>query len=257
MSQEQPRKTEEEQQPVNYGDVFPVSGNLAEKAITPEDAAMMQSAEARVFGQTQKGGPAAVMESAACKNERAGLVAHGDVTYIVGEEGVTVTDVEVPGQHVIIQSIAGQVIGQYTEPNPMMRSQRDTKQSEITIGEALQATCQTAGNKPVEQSDAAAIQAAEVRATGSSVIVLGGLSASAQSAAAYNEGIIGDQDKIKLSSVLRDATTKLAIDKAVTRDDAEGVMSAELRNHPGMPTYPGGVAASVAAAARLNERDQR
>jgi hypothetical protein len=39
----------------------------------------------------------------------------------------------------------------------------------------------------------------------------------------------------------------------VTREDAEGVVSAELRNNPNPVTQPGGVAASVAAAARLNE----
>lgn len=35
----------------------------------------------------------------------------------------------------------------------------------ITIGQAPEATALTAGDKPVDQSDAAAIQAAEVRAT--------------------------------------------------------------------------------------------
>lgn len=49
------------------------------------------------------------------------------------------------------------------------------------------------------------------------------------------------------------ATAKLAADKAVTRQDAEGIASAEQRNNPNVDTHPGGVAASVAAAARLNE----
>lgn len=52
---------------------------------------------------------------------------------------------------------------------------------------------------------------------------------------------------------MQNATTRLAADKAVTRQDAEGVMSAELRNNPNLATHPGGVAASVAVAARLNE----
>lgn len=34
------------------------------------------------------------------------------------------------------------------------------RQAAITIGEALEATIRTAGSKPVDQSDAAAIQAA-------------------------------------------------------------------------------------------------
>lgn len=41
-------------------------------------------------------------------------------------------------------------------------------------------------------------------------------------------------------------------DKAVTREDAEGVISAEKKNKRDMSTTPGGVAASMAAAARLN-----
>jgi hypothetical protein len=49
------------------------------------------------------------------------------------------------------------------------------------------------------------------------------------------------------------ATTKLAADKSATRQDAEGVVNAELRNNPTLATLPGGVAASVATAARLNE----
>lgn len=39
----------------------------------------------------------------------------------------------------------------------------------------------------------------------------------------------------------------------MTREDAEGVIGAELRNNPNMSTTPGGVAASMAAAARLNQ----
>lgn len=53
--------------------------------------------------------------------------------------------------------------------------------------------------------------------------------------------------------MLQSATAKLPADKAVTRLDAEGVMSAELRNNPNVATHPGGVADSIAAAARLNE----
>lgn len=76
------------------------------------------------------------------------------------------------------------------------------EQGAITIGEALEATAQTAGDKTVDQSDAAAIQAAEVRATGSTVTTPGGLAASAQSAAAHNETVGHDENKIKLNQVL-------------------------------------------------------
>lgn len=74
--------------------------------------------------------------------------------------------------------------------------------SAITIGEALEATARTAGDKPVDQSDAAAIQAAEVRATGSNIITPGGLAATAQSAASFNAAIERDENKIKLRDVL-------------------------------------------------------
>lgn len=52
----------------------------------------------------------------------------------------------------------------------------------------------------------------------------------------------------------QDASGRLAADKAVTREDAEGVISAEIRNkYYDMSTTPGGVAASMVAVARLNQ----
>ncbi|XP_061995134.1 late embryogenesis abundant protein D-34-like [Rosa rugosa] len=256
MSQQQPRRPQEGQEPVKYGDIFNVSGDLASKTVAPQDAAMMQTAETMVLGQTQKGGPAAVMQSAATRNERAGLVRHDEATDVAGHEGVTVTETDVPGRRIITESVGGQVIGQYVEPTPVTQVAAGgfMQQNAITIGEALEASAQTAGDRPVDQSDAAAIQAAEVRATGSNVIIPGGLAATAQSAAAHNAGTEREQDKIKVSDVLSGATAKLPADKAATRQDAEGVVSAELRNNPDMTTRPGGVAASVTAAARLNEK---
>uniref|UniRef100_A0A7N0TJJ1 SMP domain-containing protein n=1 Tax=Kalanchoe fedtschenkoi TaxID=63787 RepID=A0A7N0TJJ1_KALFE len=128
--------------------------------------------------------------------------------------------------------------------------------SGITIGEALEATAVTAGDKPVEWSDAAAIQAAEVRATGRTTIIAGGLAAAAQSAATMNARIANDESKTKLADILSDATSKLPTDKPATRRDAEGVVGAELRNDPNLTTHPGGVAASIVAAARLNQQNQ-
>ncbi|OMO80741.1 Seed maturation protein [Corchorus capsularis] len=243
MSQGQPRRPQpqaeadqgdQNQEPIKYGHLFNVQGELANKPIAPQDAAMMQTAETEVLGQTQKGGTAAVMQAAATRNEQAGLVGHNDITDIAGEQGVSVSETDVPGRRIITEAVAGQ-------------------QSAITIGEALEATAHTAGNKPVDQSDAAAIQAAEVRATGSNVITPGGLAATAQSAAAHNAAVYHDDEKIKLNEVLTGATAKLPADKAVSRQDAEGVVSAELRNNPNVATHPGGVAASMAAAARLNQ----
>lgn len=74
--------------------------------------------------------------------------------------------------------------------------------SKVTIGEALEAVALTAGDKPVEQSDAAAIQAAEVRATGQNVLIPGGVASAAQAAASLNAQTIRDEDKIKLGDVL-------------------------------------------------------
>ncbi|CAK7327060.1 unnamed protein product [Dovyalis caffra] len=145
-------------------------------------------------------------------------------------------------------------VGQFVEPTSAPGATVvGILQSAITIGEALEATAQATGNKPVDQSDAAAIRAAEVRATGSAVIIPGGLAASAQSAANYNAAMLRDEDKVKLSAVLTGATAKLSSDKVVTRADAEGVSSAERRNNPNFTAHPGGVAASLTAAARLNE----
>ncbi|KAF5736874.1 Seed maturation protein [Tripterygium wilfordii] len=221
MSQIQQRTPGQEQEPINYGDVFNVSGPLATRPIAPEDAAMMQTAETTILGKTKGGGPAAVMQSAATVNERAGLV-----------------------------------VGQYTQVTPVSQevvAEAAVEQSKITIGEALEAAAYSASKKPVDQSDAAAIQAAEVRATGSNVISPGGLAASAQSAASFNANVDRDEVKVKLGEVLRNATTQLPADKAATRQDAEGVASAELRNDPNLETHPGGVAASINTAARIND----
>ncbi|KAG6426901.1 hypothetical protein SASPL_111140 [Salvia splendens] len=97
MSQGQP-------QPVKYGDVFNVSGQLASQPISPQDAAALQAAETAAYGQTIK------------------------------------VDIQID------------------------ESKSTAAGDAVTIGEALEATALSAGNKPVDKSDVAAIQAAEVRA---------------------------------------------------------------------------------------------
>lgn len=112
MSQEQPRRgAEDEQEPIKYGEVFVnVKGSeLGSKPITPRDAAIMQSAEAQVQGATQKGGPAALMESAAAINERAGLVSHDAVTNLARNEGVTISATNEGRGRVITETLGGQV----------------------------------------------------------------------------------------------------------------------------------------------------
>lgn len=79
---------------------------------------------------------------------------------------------------------------------------RTDQRGEITIGEALEATALTAGHRPVDYSDAAAIQAAEVRATGRTNIVPGGVAAAAQSAATRNARLPNDEEKTKLGEIL-------------------------------------------------------
>lgn len=109
MSQEQPRR-HEHQEPIKYGDIFNVTGDLASKVIPPVDANMMQTAETMVFGQTQKGGPAATMQSAASRNERSGFVSHEDVSDAARDQGVAVKETDMPGSRIITETVAGQVL---------------------------------------------------------------------------------------------------------------------------------------------------
>ncbi|KAF9606218.1 hypothetical protein IFM89_023801 [Coptis chinensis] len=101
MSQQQPRRPQGDQDPIKYGDLFPVSGKLASKPIAPQDAAVTQSAETQAIGKTLKGEPASVMQSAADQNERRGLIDHNYMTDIVRDEGVEVVDEEYPGRRTI------------------------------------------------------------------------------------------------------------------------------------------------------------
>ena len=105
-----------------------------------------------------------------------------------------------------------QIVGQYSQriapvnstSSPTAVQQRDSGSFSggITIGEALEATALTAGQKPVEWSDAAAIQAEEVRATGRTTISHGGVAAAAQSAATLNARTTRDEEKKKLADIL-------------------------------------------------------
>ncbi|EAY88627.1 hypothetical protein OsI_10103 [Oryza sativa Indica Group] len=271
MSQEQPRRPSEKaagggggEQGIRYGDVFPVTGSLAAKPIAPRDAATMQSAENLVLGKTVKGGPAAAMESAASRNEEMGVVGHDQATDAAAEQGVNVSDTLVPGGgRIVTEFVAGQAVGHYVEQDDGAAvvagvvgaapgAVRVEEPAKITIGEALEAAALAAGGTPVERSDAAAIQAAEAKATGTDTYMPGGLAAQAQSAAVANLWTARDADKTKLGDVLSNATAKLAADKEVESGDAARVAGAETRNKPGAAARPGGVAASMAAAARLN-----
>ncbi|KAE8009743.1 hypothetical protein FH972_006162 [Carpinus fangiana] len=277
MSQQrQPERPREDhrshQDAIKYGDVFDVSGSLVSKPIAPQDASTMQAAESLALGQTQKGGPAAVMQSAAAVNERIGAVRQRDVSDVARDQGVTVREVDVGGTRVVSEEVGGQaiyfadlqatrsftiqeVVGRYVTPDVPLRSAAPAlgRRDAVTIGEALEASALSAGDKTVDQSDAAAIQAAEVRATRTNEVIPGGVASMAQSAADVNPRIMLDQAKTRLSDVLSDASGRLPTDKEVTREDAEGVIGAEIRNKRDMSTTPGGVAAAIAAAATLNQ----
>lgn len=98
------------------------------------------------------------------------------------------------------------VVGEYEMPGSSAASVggggERRRDSGMTIGQALEATARTAGNKPVDRSDAAAIQAAEARATRTNMVASGGVAAAAQAAADANARVTRDEDKIKLADVL-------------------------------------------------------
>jgi hypothetical protein len=221
MSQGQPRRPAPpsgqaqgaQEGAIRYGDVFPaVSGGLAKKPVAPQDAATMQSAETMAFGETVKGGPAATMQSAAMRNERMGVVGHDQATDVAAEQGVSVSETRVPGGRVVTEFVAGQAVGQYLEPDDAGVGGGGGDETKITIGEALEAAGYAAGTRPVERSDAAAIQAAEVRATGLDANVPGGLAAQAQSAADANVWATRDDDKATLGEVLSVGTLHIYSD---------------------------------------------
>lgn len=101
--------SQQESSAIKYGDVFNVSGEIASKPIAPQDAATMQSAESIVLGETKKGGPAAVMQSAAAVNERRGVVGHHEATNATKDQGVTISEAEVAGHRIITEAVGGEV----------------------------------------------------------------------------------------------------------------------------------------------------
>lgn len=68
----------------------------------------MQSAENKILGETPKGGPAAVMQSVATANERAGVVTHNQAD-VAGDQGVAVIKSCADGDVMITEAVGGQV----------------------------------------------------------------------------------------------------------------------------------------------------
>ncbi|CAL9755222.1 unnamed protein product, partial [Musa acuminata subsp. burmannicoides] len=197
---------------------------------------------------------------------------HNQFSPTPANQGVSVTQTEIPGctgQRLVTEFVAGQAVGQYVvnagagdgraagggqgEERGQGLGGLSTWTDKMTIGEALEAAARAAGDKPVEMSDAAAIEAAESAATGLNTVLRGGMAAAAQSAAILNARVSRDEDKTKLRDVLQEASMRLPHDREATRGDAERVVRAEMRNNPELRRYPGGVADSIAAAARFNQ----
>lgn len=109
MSQQQPQGPQSDTDPIKYAEVFDVQGALASKPIGPQDAANMQAAENQVLGETPRGGPASLMQSAASVNVRSGLVDPDEFGDFSRGQGMTVCETDVGGDRVITERIAGQV----------------------------------------------------------------------------------------------------------------------------------------------------
>lgn len=99
------------------------------------------------------------------------------------------------GDDVAIKQGAG---SSQPDPTTVTMGSADT----VTIGEALEVTALSLGDKPVDRKDAAAIQAAETRATGESKTRPGGLAEAAQEAAASNERTVLEEAKVTIADIL-------------------------------------------------------
>lgn len=121
------------ERPITYGDVFlNAPRDLAGQVVTPEDAALMQSAEALATGHTLKHGAASAMQSAAAKNIQHGFV-DKDTHSEVAEMGVTVVETVMPGMVLETEYLHGQPVAQMASPLP---TRGEIASSEaVTIGE--------------------------------------------------------------------------------------------------------------------------
>ncbi|XP_062224466.1 late embryogenesis abundant protein D-34-like [Phragmites australis] len=171
--------------------------------------------------------------------------------------GLQVTETDLPaGRCMVTASAGGQVMSQLTVPVPDRKVAEAT--DAVTVGEALQAVALTsAGDKPVDFTDASAVQAAEIRATGLGGNIPGGVAAAAQQAAETNMKLEArcEDCKVRLRDVVGKAAAVLPANKVATREDAEKVAAATKRNAGRGCAGSGkaGVAEAVAEAAAMNE----
>ncbi|KAM2902046.1 hypothetical protein FF1_007969 [Malus domestica] len=229
MNQEQPQRHRPDQstvaEPIKYGDVFNVTGELAYRPVAPRHAATAQAAENLVLGENMRGGPAAVSRQLDTTRALALLV--------------TATPLKSPER----------------KASPLLMKQLIPMATALSLKKLLDGLWHNMWSHRcqlhLQEKRLIEMQlqlAAEMRATGRNEIAPGGVAAVAQYAASVN---LRDVNKTKLGDVLKDATQKLPADKPVTREDARAVIGAEIRNSPNMATTPGGGAESLAAAARL------
>ncbi|PUZ76308.1 hypothetical protein GQ55_1G279500 [Panicum hallii var. hallii] len=183
-----------------------------------------------------------------------------------GGGGLHVTETDLPaGKRMVTASAGGQVMAQFTVPVADRNVAEAT--DAVTVGEALQAAAQTsAGGRPVGPADAAAVQAAEMRATGLGGNLPGGVAAAAQRAAEANAarsaaGGGRGAEAVTLRDVVGGAAEALPANKVATREDAEKVAATAARNEGKAGAGAGGAAGgkkggvvdAVAAAADMNE----
>ncbi|XP_066351201.1 late embryogenesis abundant protein D-34-like [Miscanthus floridulus] len=178
---------------------------------------------------------------------RVGHVGKAQITSPVADAGATIIEAELAGRRVITESIGGQVVAKMVTPAPVAMPDALDKDA-VTIGRTLEAVVAMAGYRLVDYSDAAGIQVVETCATGSHATIPGAVPAAAQSATDQNARALRDEDKVKLRNVLSNARERLPADKGATREDAERVVSAEIRNKLDVMTTPGNVSEAVSAA---------
>ncbi|CAL4887198.1 unnamed protein product [Urochloa decumbens] len=165
--------------------------------------------------------------------------------------GLQVSETDLPaGRRMVTTSTGGQVLARFTVPVPGQDVAEAT--DAVTVGEALQAA--PGDDRPVSLADAAAVQAAEMRATGLGGNLPGGVAAAAQRAAEAN--MAEGKAAVRIRNVVGDAAAALPADKVATREDAEKVAAAAARNvgkRAGAGGKGSGVVEAVAAAADMNE----
>ncbi|ESQ43178.1 hypothetical protein EUTSA_v10015357mg [Eutrema salsugineum] len=164
------------------------------------------------------------------------------------KDGATISNVSVEEHFSVSQSTSsGQFVGSTEQFSTAAEALvgRST-----TLTEALKAAAINVGHKPVETTDVAAIKEVETRATGGEGG--GGVTTVAKAAVARNERTEKKDEKTKLRDVMAEIDVKVTRDRAVTREDAEAAVQAELNHSPFKHIIPGGVAESVSAAYKLN-----